>query len=207
MGLNTILYEVVSKEMFEEYPENFSSLVIDDNNHKRHEICAMFKNLVYPIENEYYDIDKILKRRDKNLKFNDFIIISECGNVYELCPIADWNLPIDDYTERTKNKIVIKINKKSPTCRVLENVLYVKEIYDKRKGANKAFYEDGNWDTGGYITDKKELLEHYEKYFSFYALMEEEKYIPKKIPKTFYDDFKYAIMDNFIEGKHILIYG
>lgn len=72
---------------------------------------------------------------------------------------------------------------------------------------NQLFYEDGNWENSGYVTSKEELQQHYEKYFSFYALLEKGKYIPKKVPKTFDDNFKHKILDKFIEGKHIVIYG
>ncbi len=89
-----------------------------------------------------------------------------------------------------KKKCMVSVKNPRTVTREETCIAYV-EVGYQRKGANKQFYDDGKWGSPC-VTDKKTLLEHWEKYFSD----DEERKA----------DFKRNIVDKFVEGVNFVCY-
>lgn len=87
--------------------------------------------------------------------------------------------------------------------------LMIEEVGYQRKGANKQFYEDGKWDSPC-ITDKKTLLEDWEKYFSCKTPNSKGGWGSgvefDQEEDEMKNNFKSNIVDKFIEGETFVIY-
>jgi hypothetical protein len=198
MGLNVLLCNVITKQKYDDIEStdtahwHISTIEIDDDYKKQR--LLPFAEYVNNINTEFYDFAKIFKRRKLNIA--DYSISS-----YDSCGRHEFVLTSELEHARAESRptkkslcFTIKCNRSTPTY--WENVptLYVEYLYNMRKGANTSFYNDGCWDSGGYITTLAEATEHYIKYF---------KLEPNDRDNTFYTE----VLSRFVEGKHVLLYG
>ena len=202
MGLDVYLNKVITKEEFiEEFFHYCEKILSECSEEQQTNIIAMFPDKVYEKAIEYIDFHKIFKR--KKLDFNDYHQVSQCGNQFKFVKNIDYDLYHFTDTENwNKYELTINVRTNSPMYSVNEKVIYLKEVYDQRKGANSQFYEDGQWETGGYLTTKKEVEEHYYKYFAP-EWTRDYKVLPAK---DYFDEFYERILTQFVEGEMILCY-
>lgn len=98
-----------------------------------------------------------------------------------------------------------------PTFKKSERVILLFEEGYQRKGANKAFYTNGMWDSEAVIS-KQVLEEHWNRFFSG----ETEEAGPgstwghgvefKQESADARKNFKKNILDKFVEGQHMVMY-
>ena len=202
MGLDIHLNKVITKNEYQENTCGFHEIILSElAEEQQTNILTMFSDKVYEKVVYYIDFNKIFNR--KKLIFDEYQQVSQCENQFKFVRNVDHDLYHFTDTENwNKYELTINVRKNCPTYYVNEKVLYTKTLYEQRKGANSKFYADGHWDTGGYLTTKKEVGEHYYSYFAP-EWITDYKVQPAK---DYFDEFYERILTKFIEGETIICY-
>lgn len=201
MGLDVVLYEAIKKEDYREESFAHRKLVLDSEFVL--EKCQLLAKHFYYENIEYIDFETLFKK--KKLVYSDYTLVAirdtEWKKIYSF---VKTDL-LDVYrAEQNHKKYLLNINvKRSCPVKTVEHpVLYLQEKGYQRKGANQLFYDEGNWDTGGYITTLKECEEHYLRYFAPPWI--QQPTLP--VDKDYFDYFKENILKKFIDGENVLLY-
>ena len=191
MGLDVTLIRPV-------LPTQSTGSIILECDDPQYRVLDLFKDLIQYEDIKYIDWTKVFNRR--KMKFEDYSMFSQCGSQFRFYKNSDHiegqPLP-EDYQFFEYN-----CRKNTPVNIVTEPVLYYETVGWQRKGANSQFYEDGNWETGGYITTLNEAWQHYYLYFAPPWVINPS--YPE--PSNSQDNFKECILDKFVEGKTVICY-
>ena len=200
MGLDVCLNRIINKEEYQKEYGFYEVILSELGAEQQSKIIAMFPDKIYEKVFDYIDFNTIFKR--KKLDFNDYLQVSQCGNQFKFVKNSDYDLYQTDYENWNKYELVINVRTTSPSYSVNEKVIYMSKVYEQRKGGNSQFYEDGQWDIGGYITTEKEVEEHYYKYFAP-EWIDDYRVAPAT---NYFDEFYERILTKFVEGEMILCY-
>lgn len=188
MGLDISVYKPLKPGTFDPQDDDLDFFVLSDTPE-----LSVFKEFLFERENEYFNLDKELKKLGKD------------PNVVECLGTQYGNEIIYYFRE---NGVDFQIHNPS-TFKKKEFCIAVEEVGYQRKGANKLFYENGMWDSPC-VTKMETLVEHWEKYFSYQTPNSEGGWGSgveySQEDEEMKNNFKVNIVDKFVDGETFVTY-
>jgi len=183
MGLDIDVLKPIklSKEEQDKFFESGNYLEVDDIKDK----LLIFSDFFFKKTQEYLNFEQTFKNLGITEKCNGHGFKREVEDDENSSMGVIFFLEGEKKTRFIKLEDIVRFDKEV-------TMIHYESVGYQRKGANKLFYDNKEWDEGGCITTLEKLNEHWDKYFSS---DNEDR-----------NNFKRNIINKFIEGETFVIY-
>ena len=174
-----------------------------------------YMSFSYKKINTYNNLEATFQKFNANFEDYDWLSMGEPVKERDhSVDSSEWTEEDYDYWWKFKNKHTgEELNFKQSDVITFEqedNMFLVEEVGYQRKGANQQFYEDGMWGNSPIVTDRKVLLEHWDKYFSHQTPDSKGGWgsgtDSPRPDGEMRENFRKNIIDHFVDNETFVIY-